>query len=165
MGKNKMTRMLFALAAALLSTCLYADEEIYLYASYHADQNARVSHRMRCENSECVIRHNGTDTRTFSLNETQKEQILAAFQSELNRMEITSVPETDEQRVKIKFRYSTGSTRVEIAQRLPAQDLCEVSPKLTAVLETYFEGLDLSALRAPKPDASEKAADAPGEQQ
>lgn len=160
-----MMRTLFALAAALLSTCLYAEEEIYLYASYHADQDTRVSHRMRCENSECVVRGDGTDTRTFSLNETQKEQILAAFQSELNRMDITSAPEMDEQRVKIKLRYSTGGTRVEIEQRLPAHDLCEISPKLTAVLETYFAGLDLSALRAPKPAASDPAADAPGEQQ
>lgn len=159
-----MTRTIFALAAALYASSLFAEEEIYLYASYNINDETRVSHTMKCRDSLCKIVNNTTEP-PLSLTRTQRDQILEAFQAEVKRFDIKSIPESGEHLVKIKFRYLTDRKRLEITQRLPVEQLSDVSPELTAVFETYFSGLDLSSLKSPEPATSDKESATPAKQQ
>ena len=62
-----------------------------------------------------------------------------------------STPKSGERLIKIKFRYYTDRKRLEVMQRLPVEQISDVSPELTAVIETYFSGLDLSSPGSPEP--------------
>jgi hypothetical protein len=77
---------------------------------------------------------------------TQRAQILQAFQTEVKRFDIKKTPKPGDRLIKIKFKYLTDRKRLEIMQRLTVEQLSGVSPELTAVIETYFLGLDLSSL-------------------
>ena len=140
-----MTRTIFALAAALYASSLFAEEEIYLFTSYDNNEGIHVSHMMNCRDSLCKIKSNKEEP-PISLTRTQRDQVLAAFQAEVKRFDIISTPKTGDRLIKIKFRYYTDGKRVEITQRLPFEQLSDVSPELTAVIKTYFLGLDLSSL-------------------
>jgi hypothetical protein len=149
------TRTIFALVAALYASSLFAEEEIYLYTSYNNNEGVRVSHKMKCRDSRCMIESNAAE-KPVSLTTTQRDQILEAFQAEVKRFDIKSSPKSGDRLVKIKFRYSTDSKRLDITQRLPVGQLSGVSPELAAVFETYFLGLDLSRLESPEPATSDE---------
>ncbi len=144
-----MTRTIFALVAALYASSLFAEEEIYLYTSYNNNEGVRVSHKMKCRDSMCMIESN-TAEKPFSLTKTQRDQILEAFQAEVKRFDIMNTPGSSDRLIKIKFRHNTDRKRLEITQRLPAEQLSYVSPELTAVIESYFLGLNLSNLGSPE---------------
>ena len=158
-----MIRYIFAVAASFYASTLFAGEDIYLYISYkNNDESGRVSHRMKCQDSKCMIESNATK-QSIALTQTQRDQILQAFQTELNRLDIKSKTDSGNGAVKIKFRYSSGSKRVDITQRLPANQPSVVSMELTTVAETYFPNLDISMLGVTRPttgsDESARSAD------
>jgi hypothetical protein len=155
-----MTRTIFALVAALFASSLFAEEEIYLYTSYNNNEGTRVSHMMKCRDSLCEIKNNAAEP-AISLSNTQRDQILEAFQAEVKRFDIKSTPKSSDRLIKIKFRYLTDRKRLEITQRLPVEQLSDVSPELTAVIETYLLGLDLSSLGSPEPATSNEESVAP----
>ena len=155
-----MKRTFFILFAALYASSLFAEEEIYLYTSYNNNEGSRVSHKMKCRGSNCVV-EGGTADQPIALTKAQKDQILEAFQVELKRFDIKSAPESGDRLVKIKFRYSTDGKRLDLTQRLPRARLSDVSPELTAVLENYFPGLDLFQPGSSKPTTSGDKSAAP----
>jgi len=155
-----MTRTIFALVAVLYASSLFAEEGIYLYASYNNNEGVRVSHKMKCRDSMCMIKSN-TAEKSISLTRTQRDQILEAFQVEVKRFDIKSSPKSGDRLVKIKFKYSTDSKRLGITQRLPVGQLSDVSPELTAVFETYLPELDLSRLESPELATSDEESAAP----
>jgi hypothetical protein len=141
-----MTRTILALAVTLFTSSLFAKEEIYLFTSYNNNEGAHVSHKMDCLDSQCKIRNDTTEQPPISLTVTQRAQILQAFQTEVKRFDIKKTPKPGDRLIKIKFKYLTDRKRLEIMQRLTVEQLSGVSPELTAVIETYFLGLDLSSL-------------------
>ena len=149
-----MTRTIFVLITTLYASSLYAEEEIYLYTSYNNNEGVRVSHKMKCRDSMCMIMSD-TTKKPVSLTRTQRNQILDAFQAEVKRFDIKGTPESSDQLVKIKFRYSIDRKRLDISQRLPAGQLSDVSPELTAVIETYFPELGLPRPGSPEPATSD----------
>ena len=155
-----MMRIIFALAAFLYASSIFAKEEIDIYTSYRNDEEKSVSHKMKCQDSRCIVRSD-TAERSIALKKIQRDQILKAFQAEAKRFDIQSVPKSGDRLIKIKFRYSTNGKRLNITQRLPADQLSELSPELTAVIETYFAGLDLSSLGAPVSDTGDKETEQP----
>ena len=155
-----MMRYIFAVVASLYASTLFAEEEIYLYIRYNNDENGRVSHKMKCQDSRCMIESNAAE-RSIALTQTQRDQILEAFQTELNRFDINSETESSNRSVKVKLRYRSNTKRVDITQRLPADQLSVVSTELTTVFETYFPDLDLSRLGRPKPKTSDDKPAAP----
>ena len=159
-----MTRTIFALVAALYASSLFAEEEIYLYTSYDNNEGTRVSHRMECLDSLCKLDNYTAEkpiSLTKSLTKAQRAKILEAFQAEVKRFDIMSTPKSGDRLIKIKFRHLTDRKRLEITQRLPVEQLSDVSLELTAVIETHFFGLDLSNLGSPKPAASDEESAAP----
>ena len=156
-----MTRTIFALAVALYASSLFAAEEIYLYMSYNNNEGTRISHKMDCRDSLCTIDNNNKAEPPISLTKTQRDQILKAFQAEVKRFDIKSTPKSGDRLIKIKFKYLTDRKRLEITQRLPIEQPSDVSPELTAVIETYFFGLDLSSLGSPEPATSDEESAAP----
>ena len=163
-----MTRTIFALAAALYASSLFAEEEIYLYTSYNINEGTRVSHMMKCRDSLCKIDNYTAEppiSLTKSLTKAQRANILEAFQAEVKRFDIKSTPKSGDRLIKIKFRYLTDRKRLEITQRLPVEQLSDVSPELTAVFETYFSGLDLSSLGSPEPATRDEESAAPAKYQ
>lgn len=156
---NMMTRMIFMFVTALYTSSLFAEEEIYLYTSFNNNADVRVSHKMKCRDSQCMINSNTTNI-PISLTTEQRDQILEAFQAEVKRFDINKSPESDKRLLKIKFRYSSDSKRLDITQRLPVDQLSDISPEMTAVLETYYPGFDLSSLGSPGSAASDKASGA-----
>jgi len=158
-----MTRTIFALVAALYASSLFAEEEIYLFTSYDNNEGTHVSHKMDCQDSLCKIENNKVEP-PISLTRTQRDQILEAFQAEVKRFDVISTPKPGERLIKIKFRYLTDRKRMEITQRLPVEHLSDVSPEMTAVIETYFLGLDLSSLGSTGPAISDKESAAPAKQ-
>ena len=155
-----MMRTIFALVAAVYASSLFAEEEIYLFTSYDNNEGMHVSHKMDCRDSQCKIESNKVEP-PISLTMTQRDQILEAFQTEVKRFDIKSTPESGDRLIKIKFRFLTDRKRLEITQRLPVEQLSDVSPELTAVIETYFLGLDLSSLGSPGPAISDKESAVP----
>ena len=144
-----MMRTIFTLAAALYASCLFAEEEIYLYTSYNNNEGTRVSHKMKCLDSLCKIDNHKTE-KSISLTKAQRAKILEAFQAEVKRFDIMNTPGSSDRLIKIKFRHNTDRKRLEITQRLPAEQLSYVSPELTAVIESYFLGLNLSNPGSPE---------------
>lgn len=159
-----MLRPVFAIVASLYASSLFAGEEIYLYIKYTNDENARVSHKMQCQDSRCTVASNAAE-QPLTLTGTQKDQILNALQSEVSRLDITSKTEAGSRPVKIKFKYRSESKRVDITQHLPADQLTVLSAELTTVLETYFAGLDLSSLGPAEPATSHEEPAAPADQE
>jgi hypothetical protein len=154
-----MTRMIFALAAALFASSLFAEEEIYLYSSYKNSAGNSIRYKMDCLDSRCKI--NNSKERSVSLSREQRDQILAAFQAETRRFDLKGSPKSSDRLVKIKFRYLTDRKRLQISMRLPDDRLDEVSPEMTAVLETYLE-LNLTNLKSPQlTTGNEKPAEKP----
>jgi len=139
-----MIRTIFVLAATLYASSLFAEEEIYLFTSYDNKEGTHFSHRMDCVDSQCKIESNKAELQ-LSLTSTQRDQILQAFQVEAKRLDIMSTPKSSERLIKIRFRYYTDRKRLDIMRRLPVEQISDVSPELTAVIETYFSGLDLSS--------------------
>ena len=156
-----MTKTIFAFALALFASSLFAEEEIYLYTSYNNNEGTRISHKMDCLDSLCKIKSNTAEKKPISLTTTQRDQILEAFQAEVNRFDIKSTHKSGDRLIKIKFRYLTDRKRLDITQRLPVEQLSDVSPELTAVIETYFLGLDPSSLGSPEPATSYEESAAP----
>jgi len=157
-----MTRMIFALATALFASSLFAVEEIYIYSSYKNSEGNAIRHKMDCQDSICKI-NKPMEEQSVSLSKEQRDQILAAFQAETKRFDLKSSPKSSDRLVKIKFRYLTDRKRLQISTRLPDDQLDEVSPEMTAVLETYLE-LNLSSLKSPQLTTSkEKPAEKPAE--
>jgi hypothetical protein len=138
------------LAAALYASSLFAEEEIYLFTSYDNNEGTHVSHRMDCLDSVCKIESNMAEL-SLSLTSTQRDQILQAFQVEAKRFNIKSNAKSGDHLIKIKFRYYSDTMRLQIMQRLPVEQLSDISPELSEVFETYFSGLDLSSLGSPEP--------------
>ena len=159
-----MLRHIFAVFGLLYASTLFAEEEIYLYIKYVNDDNGRVSHKMTCQESKCMIENN-TIEQPVALTKTQRAQILEAFQTELSRLDINSKTDSSSRSVKIKFRYRSDSRRVDVTQRLPADQLSALSTELTTVFETYFPDLDLSSLGVPAPTTSDKKPAAPANQE
>lgn len=155
-----MMRTIVVLAVALYASNLFAEEEIYLYTSYNNNEGTRVSHKMDCRDSLCTIENNTAES-TISLNSAQRDQILQAFQVEVKRFDINSTPKSGDRLIKIKLRYLTERKRLEITQRLPVEQLTDVSPELTAIIETYFTGLVFSRLGSPEPATGDKQPVAP----
>ncbi len=155
-----MMRTILTLVAALYASSLFAEEEIYLYTSYNNNEGTRVSHSMKCRDSLCNL-DNYTAEKPISLTKAQRAKILEAFQAEVKRFDIMSTPKSGDRLVKIKFRYSTDSKRLDLTQRLPVGQLSDVSPELTTVFETYFPGLDLSRLESHEPATSDEESAAP----
>jgi len=155
-----MTRMIFALATALFASSLFAEEEIYIYSSYKNSAGNSISHKMDCQDAKCKIK-NPMEEQSVSLSKEQRDQILAAFQAETKRFDLKSSPKSSGRLVKIKFRYLTDGKRLQISTRLPDDQLAEVSPEMTAVLETYLQ-LNLSDLKSSQLTTSnEKPAEKP----
>lgn len=159
-----MTRMIFVLVAGLYASNLFAEEEIYLYTSYNNNEGVRVSYKMKCRDSRCMI-ESKTAKKPISLTRAQRDQILEAFQAEVKRFDLKRSPESGNRLVKIKFRYSTDRKRLDISQRLPVDQLSDVSPELTTVLETYYPGFDLSRLGSPESATSEEESAASAKEQ
>ena len=155
-----MMRIIFALAAFLYTSSIFAEEEIYIYTSYHNNDKVRVSHKMSCRDSRCMITSNAAE-KSIVLTKIQRDQILEAFQAEVKRFDIQSDPKSGDRLVKIKFRYSTDGKRLNITQRLPVDQLSAVSTELAAIIETYFPGLDLSRLGAPESASSDEETEQP----
>jgi len=152
--------MIFALATALFASSLFAQEEIYIYSSYKNSAGNSIRHKMDCQDSKCKI-NNSMKEQSVSLSKEQRDQILAAFQAETKRFDLKSSPKSSDRLVKIKFRYLTDRKRLQISTRLPDDQLDEVSPEMTAVLETYLE-LNLSNLKSPQlTTGKEKPAEKP----
>lgn len=162
--EKTMKRTVFVLVSALYASGVFAEEEIYLYTSYNNNEGNRISHKMKCRDSNCVVERS-TAKQSVALSREQRNQILEAFQAEVKRFDIKSAPESGDHLVKIKFRYSANGKRLDLTQRLPAAKLSDISPQLTAVVETYFAGLDLSSLGSPEPTKSDKKSDAPSKAQ
>ena len=150
-----MTRTILALVAVLYASSLFAEEGISLYASYNNNEGVRVSHKMKCRDSMCMIESNAAE-KSISLTRAQRDQILQAFKVEVKRFDIKNSPKSGDRLVKIKFRYSTDSKKLSITQRLPVGQLSDVSPELTAVFETYLPGLDISRLESPELATNDK---------
>ena len=144
-----MTKTIFALAAALFASNLVAAEEIYIYSSYENSKGKRISQKLDCRDSQCEIEKQSTKE-SITLSKAQRDQILTAFQAETKRFDLKGIPKQEKKLIKIKFRYQTDKTRLQISRRLSADELAEVSTEMTAVLESYFE-LDLSALASVEP--------------
>jgi hypothetical protein len=138
--------MIFALAAAMFASSLFAEEEIYIYSSYKDSAGNPISYQMDCRDSRCNI-ENPTKEQSVSLSKEQRDQILAAFQAETRRLDLKSAPKSSDRLVKIKFRYMTDGKRLQISTRLPDDQLTEVSAEMTAVLETYLN-LNFSDLKS-----------------
>ncbi len=155
-----MLRHVFAVAASLYASTLIAEEEIYLRIKYVNDENGRVSHKMQCQDSRCTVKSNAAE-QPVDLTGTQRAKILEAFQAELGQLDLNSKTESGNRPVKIKFRYRSGSRRVDFTQYLPADQLSGLSTELIAVFETHFPDLDLFSPRLPESTASDEQSVAP----
>lgn len=155
-----MIRAMFALVAILYASSLFAGEEIYLYTSYNDSEGAHISHKMKCREGMCEINSNAA-RQSVPLTETQRDQILGAFQAEVKRFDVRSAPEPGDELIKIKFKYSTGRKRLGITHRVPVGQFSDVTPELIAVFETFLPGLDFSSLNSAESATNDEETAAP----
>lgn len=146
-----MVRILLTLAAAVFTSNLFA-EEIYLYTSYKQD-DASPNYLMKCQDSQCKV-ESPKAGRSLTLSDTQRDEILEAFQAELNRFNIMQSSQSGDRSIKLKFRYQTDKDRLQLSRRMGHEQLAEVSAKMTAIIKTYLE-LDLLTLQPPEPKGSD----------
>jgi len=150
-----MTKTFLALAATLFASSLFAAEEIYIYSSYENSEGKRLSHSLECRDSQCKVEKDSSKA-SITLSKTNRKQILEAFQAETKRFDALAAPKPGDNRLlKIKFRYHTDRDRLQLSRRYEENQLSEVSPEMTAVLNTLLE-LDLSNLESMEPATSEE---------
>jgi hypothetical protein len=158
--EEAMMRAMLVLLATIYASSPFAEEDIYIYTSYKSDEGERVSHRMKCQDAGCVI-EDGNAKKAITLTGEQRNQILDAFQLELDRFDIKKPPEPGDRLVKIKFRYSANGVRLDLSQRLPVARLSDVSPEFMAVMEAHFTGLGLFGTEQPEPAVKDEKSAAP----
>jgi|GEM_PF-5372199 len=156
-----MMRAVFVLLATMYVSSPFAEEDIYLYTSYNSDDGDRVMHKMKCEGARCLI-EGGKAERAITLTGEQRNQILDAFQLEVDRFDIKKAPEPGDRSVKIKFRYSANGTRLDLSRRMPLAGLSGLSPEFIAVMKAHFSGLELFVPEQPEPAVKAEKSAVPG---
>ena len=149
-----MTKMTLALAATMISANLYAAERIYIDTWHEYTDKTYVQRNMVCRDSLCAT-HSQFGKGSIMLSKAQRDQILEAFQKELDRFDINNISKPQSPSLTIKLKYTTDSKRLEIIRHLSVGQLVDVSPELTAVIKTYL-GQDFANPQFPKSAADER---------
>lgn len=149
-----MTKTILALVVVLFSSNISATERIYIDTRYNNANEKPVLRNLACRDSQCAIQSRLGEG-SITLSDAQRDRILKAFQTELNRFDINPHPNPGDQSVRIKLKYTTDRKRLEITRNLSIEQLADVSPELAAVIKTFL-GEDLSNLQLADTAAKEE---------